>query len=120
MPNTMKVTKQFEEWNHDNIPPTKIQITFFEEGGVQFENVENGYHVNLHARQFRRIADKFTQTMEEEIQRREQESFMNPDPVHCDDKDWWFYDETFAHRYGPYGSEKEARNQLKIYIESLG
>jgi hypothetical protein len=43
------------------------------------------------------------------------------DPVHEDKDGWWFLDETWSTRYGPYESEKECRNEMKQYcIEVLG
>lgn len=49
---------------------------------------------------------------------------MNPnqtrDPVHMDpDGSWWFYDETWAARFGPYASPEEARTNLTAYTEWL-
>lgn len=41
------------------------------------------------------------------------------DPVHLYDDKWWFYDETWAHRYGPWLTEQEAREQLKEYCLTL-
>ena len=39
------------------------------------------------------------------------------DPVHIDwdDDKWYFWDETWATRYGPYDSETAARRALKYY-----
>ncbi len=34
--------------------------------------------------------------------------------------DWFFYDESGAHKYGPYISEAEALRKLKEYCEHLG
>jgi hypothetical protein len=46
---------------------------------------------------------------------------MANDPVHQDPKDgkWYFYDETWADRYGPYDGEQEAREALKKYADPL-
>lgn len=41
------------------------------------------------------------------------------DPVHQEGGEWYFYDETWAYRYGPYSSEKEARDKLKEYAEKF-
>lgn len=42
------------------------------------------------------------------------------DPVHVDpDGRWYFYDETWANRYGPYGSEAESRSQMQSYANWL-
>jgi hypothetical protein len=40
------------------------------------------------------------------------------DPVHEDDG-WWFWDETWAHRYGPYKTEANAREALRRYVDAL-
>lgn len=49
---------------------------------------------------------------------------MNPtesrDPVHMDpDGSWWFYDETWTGRYGPYPTPDEARAKLQDYTAWL-
>lgn len=49
---------------------------------------------------------------------------MNPtesrDPVHMDpDGSWWFYDCTWAGRYGPYPTPDEARAKLQEYVAWL-
>ena len=49
---------------------------------------------------------------------------MNPtesrDPVHMDpDGSWWFYDCTWAGRYGPYPTPDEARAKLQDYAAWL-
>lgn len=36
-------------------------------------------------------------------------------PVHEEKDGWWFWNETWSHRYGPYRSKKEAIFQLKEY-----
>lgn len=42
------------------------------------------------------------------------------DPVHMDpDGSWWFYDETWAGRYGPYPNAEAARQKLGEYIAWL-
>uniref|UniRef100_A0A6M3M1Y3 Uncharacterized protein n=1 Tax=viral metagenome TaxID=1070528 RepID=A0A6M3M1Y3_9ZZZZ len=42
------------------------------------------------------------------------------DPVHMDpDGQWYFYNETWDGRYGPYPTPDEARAQMKGYIEWL-
>lgn len=49
-----------------------------------------------------------------------QESATVRDPVHMDpDGSWWFYNETWDGRYGPYPTPDEARTQLQSYIEWL-
>ena len=42
-----------------------------------------------------------------------------PDPVFNDDEGWWFWDETWADRLGPFDSEKQARDKLKDYVKRL-
>lgn len=41
------------------------------------------------------------------------------DPVHKDKGSWWFWDEAWAYRYGPYPSEKKARRELENYCKDL-
>lgn len=48
------------------------------------------------------------------------DTFMN-DPVHKEKDGWYFWDETWADRIGPYTTEEEAREQLEKYCgEFLG
>lgn len=44
---------------------------------------------------------------------------VHKDPVHQDPADgkWYFYDETWSDRYGPYDSEAEARLRCQEYAE---
>lgn len=43
-----------------------------------------------------------------------------PEPVHQDPNGgWYFWDETWAGRQGPYSTEKAARRNMKYYCESL-
>jgi hypothetical protein len=46
---------------------------------------------------------------------------MATDPVHYDDKEkaWFFWDETWAYRHGPYGSREEASIECSRYARSL-
>lgn len=37
------------------------------------------------------------------------------DPVHTDQGQWWFWDETWADRLGPYATEAQARSELDRY-----
>ena len=41
------------------------------------------------------------------------------DPVHQDDDKWYFYDETWTDRYGPYDTEEIARTKLAQYVDSF-
>ena len=40
------------------------------------------------------------------------------DPVHQHDEHWWFWDETWANRVGPYPSYKESEMALSRYAMS--
>lgn len=42
------------------------------------------------------------------------------DPVHRDERGWWFWDETETDRIGPYKTEGAAREALYQYALSLG
>jgi hypothetical protein len=42
-----------------------------------------------------------------------------PDPVHWSEGDWYFWDETWAARHGPFDSERVARERLKMYTQWL-
>lgn len=44
---------------------------------------------------------------------------MPRDPVHFDEGSWWFWDETWSTRYGPYGSEAEARERINAYAKEF-
>lgn len=39
------------------------------------------------------------------------------DPVHEEKGKWYFWDETWADRYGPYDSEQKARTAMEKYSE---
>lgn len=43
------------------------------------------------------------------------------DPVHCDEEtgQWYFWEETWAHRQGPFGNEAAARFALKSYVKNV-
>ena len=41
------------------------------------------------------------------------------DPVHFDAQGWWFWNEVWADRLGPYESEAECVAALKAYAEQL-
>lgn len=41
------------------------------------------------------------------------------DPVHQDYGAWWFWDETWGDRYGPYETEKQARAELRRYCDEV-
>lgn len=42
-------------------------------------------------------------------------------PIHQDDNGWWFYDETWSYRYGPFPTRRIAALELHRYIiEMLG
>lgn len=40
-------------------------------------------------------------------------------PVHEENGEWYFWDEVWADRYGPYSTEVEAKERLKNYGKSL-
>jgi hypothetical protein len=42
-----------------------------------------------------------------------------PDPVHCDAEGWWFWDETWANRFGPYETESIAEERCYEYARGL-
>lgn len=46
---------------------------------------------------------------------------QNSDPIHLnpDDQQWYFWDETWASRCGPYDTEAIAREKLREYCETL-
>ena len=41
------------------------------------------------------------------------------DSVEEDVTGWWFWDETWADRIGPYKSEEDAREALELYCKYL-
>lgn len=41
-----------------------------------------------------------------------------PDPIHSETA-WWFWDETWADRCGPFGSRAEAEEYLTDYVHAL-
>lgn len=41
------------------------------------------------------------------------------DPVHEDEGQWWFWDETWADRMGPFVDEEAARKALVVYCDVL-
>lgn len=45
----------------------------------------------------------------------------NNDPVHQDkdDQKWYFWNEVWADRFGPYDSEDEAREKVREYVEKF-
>jgi hypothetical protein len=44
---------------------------------------------------------------------------MRVDPVHKDGDAWYFWDETWADRLGPFPDEQTARAQMKAYVAHL-
>lgn len=42
------------------------------------------------------------------------------DPVHQDESGFWFWDETWTVRYGPWATEAECRQQMDAYIDAMG
>ncbi len=46
--------------------------------------------------------------------------YKAPNPVHQDpDGQWYFYEETWAHRQGPFGSEDEANKACARYAHEI-
>jgi hypothetical protein len=41
------------------------------------------------------------------------------DPVHEDTDGWWFWDETWVYRHGPFTTEQVARAELDSYAAAL-
>ena len=41
------------------------------------------------------------------------------DPVHQDWSGWWFWDETWADRTGPFLFEADCREAMRFYVISL-
>lgn len=42
---------------------------------------------------------------------------LPPDnPIHFEDGKWWFWDETWADRHGPFESEAAAEAALRAYV----
>ena len=46
---------------------------------------------------------------------------LDSDPVFFDDGEggWFFWDETWSRSFGPYKTESDARDALKLYGDSL-
>ncbi len=53
---------------------------------------------------------------EEEFWERVQNN-LAPDPVREYEDGWYFWDETWADKHGPYDTEQQARTALVIYCE---
>lgn len=49
----------------------------------------------------------------------EADEAWNRDCVHQDEHGFWFWDETWTVRYGPWATEAEARTQLEGYVKYL-
>lgn len=41
------------------------------------------------------------------------------DPVVYEDDAWWFWDETWSNKHGPFDNQVEARQMLEKYAEAL-
>ena len=46
-------------------------------------------------------------------------SIETPNPVHQYEGKWWFWDETWADRVGPYETEDIAHRAMMTYAETL-
>lgn len=44
---------------------------------------------------------------------------MTKDPVYEDEEGWWFWDEFWADKHGPYPNEQHARGMLCMYHDHL-
>jgi hypothetical protein len=44
---------------------------------------------------------------------------MAQDPVHFDAGSWWFYEEDWSHRQGPFATEAIARAALNAYAKEF-
>jgi len=40
--------------------------------------------------------------------------------IHKYKNKWWFWDEAWSHRVGPYETREEAEKKLKVYYSFLG
>lgn len=45
---------------------------------------------------------------------------MSRNPLHEDDKGWWFWDETWCDRYGPFSTKRAAIIAMEEYCHYLG
>lgn len=44
---------------------------------------------------------------------------LSGDPVHQEGELWYFWDEVWCDRYGPYDSEKECKKELDRYCKEV-
>jgi len=42
-----------------------------------------------------------------------------PNPIHQEGDSWYFWDETWAFRYGPYKTREEAERELDRYCKTV-
>lgn len=42
---------------------------------------------------------------------------MSSDPIFAEDKSWFYWNETWTDKFGPFRSEELARASLKLYVE---
>lgn len=57
--------------------------------------------------------DEAISSLEEE----EEERTMSTDPIFAEDGSWFYWDETWTNKFGPFRSESLARASLKLYVE---
>jgi len=38
-------------------------------------------------------------------------------PIHCYDEKWWFWDETWSDRMGPFDTEEQTEEALRQYCK---
>lgn len=43
----------------------------------------------------------------------------HPETIHQDEAGWWFWDETWADRHGPYPTREAAEQELEGYLHWL-
>ena len=55
----------------------------------------------------------------EEGLRHLKEDLEEMDPVHEEDGKWWFYDETWTSRHGPFDDKQAAEDALVAYVAKL-
>ena len=77
-----------------------------------FAAVEEGIEVNL------RLVQMLNALRSVEAPAVGQHEEKSCDPVRLEDGRWYFWDEVWSQRYGPYGSEEEARSELELYCRT--
>lgn len=65
-----------------------------------------------------RIYDRIEE-WERDLHREEMETPMNSDPIHQEGDNWYFWEETWADRSGPFKTKQEATKALQDYCKAL-